>query len=41
MAAPVRHVQIHHREPAGRLPRTMSRTISAMTHPAVMTPMTS
>lgn len=41
MATPVRHVQIHHRAPVGRLSRIMSRTISVMTHPEVMTPNTS
>jgi hypothetical protein len=40
IASPHTQVQIHQRSPAGRLPRTMSRTISATAHPAVMTPVT-
>src|SRR6202012_768972 len=40
-SSPVRHVQIHHRSPAGRLSRTMSRTASATAQPAVITPVTS
>jgi hypothetical protein len=40
-ASPATQVQIHQRSPAGRLPRTMSRTTSATAHPAVMTLMTS
>jgi Protein of unknown function (DUF3027) len=40
-ASPVTHVQIHHRALPGRLSRTISRTTSAMVHPAVTTPMTS
>jgi hypothetical protein len=40
-AIPATHVQIHHRACAGRLSRTISRTTSAMAHPAVTTPMTS
>ena len=38
MTRPVTQVQIHHRRSAGRLSRTMSRTISAMAHPAVTDP---
>jgi hypothetical protein len=41
IASPDTQVQIHQRSPAGRLPRMISRTISAMAHPAVMTPVTS
>jgi DNA-binding MarR family transcriptional regulator len=40
MAIPVTQVQIHHREPTGRLSRTTSSTTSAMAHPAVTTPKT-
>ena len=41
IASPATQVQIHQRSLAGRLPRTMSRTTSAIAHPAVPTPMTS
>jgi hypothetical protein len=36
-ASPATQVQIHQRSLAGRLPRTMSRTTSAIAHPAVPT----
>jgi hypothetical protein len=39
-ASPATQVQIHQRSSAGRLPWTMSRTTSAMAHPAEMTLMT-
>jgi len=39
-ASPATQVQIHQRSPAGRLPRTMSRTTSAIAHPAEPTLMT-
>ncbi len=38
--SPVTQVQIHQRWPAGRLPRTMSKTTSATAHPAVPTQVT-
>jgi len=41
IASPVAQVQIHHRASAGRLPRTMSSTISASAQPTVMLPVTS
>jgi len=40
-ASPATQVQIHHRTSARRLPRMISRTTSAMAHPAVMTLVTS
>ena len=41
IASPHAQVQIHQRSWAGRLPRTMSRTTSAIAHPAVPTAVTS
>jgi hypothetical protein len=41
MATPAAQVQIHHLEPAGRLPRTSSSTTSATAHPAETTLRTS
>jgi len=41
MTSPVAQVQIHHRASAGRLPRTMSSTISASAQPTVRLPVTS
>ena len=35
ITSPHTQVQIHQRWPAGRLPRTMSKTTSATAHPAV------
>jgi hypothetical protein len=40
IASPHAQVQIHQRSPAGRLSRIMSRTTSAIAHPAVRTPVT-
>jgi DNA-binding MarR family transcriptional regulator len=39
--SPAAQVQIHHRSSAGRLSRTISKTTSAIAHPAVTTPATS
>ncbi|HJY01224.1 MAG TPA: hypothetical protein VJ351_10460 [Streptosporangiaceae bacterium] len=41
ITSPVTQVQIHHRASAGRLLRTISKTISATAQPAVMLPVTS
>jgi hypothetical protein len=40
MTRPVAHVQIHHRLPAGRLSRTISKTISAIAQAPVKTAVT-
>jgi hypothetical protein len=40
MAVPAAQVHTHQRLPGGRVPWTMSTTISAMTQPAVTMPMT-
>jgi hypothetical protein len=37
IATPAAQVQIHQRSAAGMLPRKISTTIRAITHPAVMT----
>jgi hypothetical protein len=41
MASPAAQVQIHHRTSARRLSRMISRTMSAIAHPAVTTIVTS
>src|ERR1039457_1730909 len=41
MPRPAAQVQIHHRTSGRKLPRRMSRTMSAIAHPAVMTLVTS
>jgi hypothetical protein len=41
MPRPAAQVQIHHRTSGRRLSRVMSRTTSAIAHPAVMTLVTS